>query len=283
MVRTNQPILTVLLLTYNHEASISTAIESILEQKTSYPYVIWILEDCSTDNTLKICKDYAIRYPDKIKLIAQPVNTKLKHNLEARKQLNTKYFATLEGDDRWCHKNKIQLAIDTLEKNPKYVMFAHDTLFNYVNTGEQRSLVHDIHKANLKNPVTFADNPRHLHNSSRVYRRIIDFNKEPIVGDTLTFYYFLDKGPLYYHDDIMSVYNFTGNGIWSKLSPAKQVVTVDKAQYMCNKRLEYRHDDFFTNKTSQPKILIRMKKIFGIKFGWKVYMLRAILINGKPL
>lgn len=283
MIKKEEPILTVLLLTYNHEASISAAIESILEQKTSYVYVIWILEDCSTDGTLKICKDYAARYPKLIKLIAQPKNTKFKHILEARKKLDTKYFATLEGDDKWCHKNKIQLAIDTLEKNPEYVTFAHDTLFNYIHTGEQRSLVHDIHKVKLKNPVTFADYPQHLHNSSRVYRRVIDFNKNPIMGDTLTFYSFLDKGPLYYHDEIMSVYNYTGKGAWSKLNSAQRAVTTDRAQYNCNKKLGYRHDDFFTSRVSKPSILKKMKKLLGMKLGWKFYITRSIFINGAPL
>jgi hypothetical protein len=79
----------------------------------------------------------------------------------------------------------------------------------------------------------------------------------------------------------MSVYNFTGDGIWSKLSPVEQAITVDKARYICNKTLGYRHDDFFTSRTSRPKILKRMKKIFGMKLGWRIYMLRAILIIRK--
>lgn len=279
MAKNDKPILTVLLLTYNHEATISEAIDSILEQETSYPYVIWILEDCSTDNTLNICKDYAARYPRKIKLIAQPVNTKLKHILEARKKLNTKYFASLEGDDKWCHKNKIQLAVGTLEKYPEYVMFAHDTIFNNTQTGEKRSFVHDIHKVKLKNPVTFDSKPPLLHNSSRLYRRVIDFNKDPVFGDSLTFYSFLDKGSLYYHDEIMSVYNYTGEGAWSKLTPKQQAVTTDKAFYKCNKKLNYRHDEFFTNKISQPNALKHIKGILGAKLGWKVYILRSIFIN----
>ncbi|HEX5798197.1 MAG TPA: glycosyltransferase family 2 protein [Candidatus Saccharimonadales bacterium] len=283
MKKEENPILTILLLTYNHENSIAEAIESILEQETSYPYKVWILDDCSTDKTLEICKKYEDGHPKIIKVISQPKNTKRKHILEARKRIKTRYFATLDGDDRWCHKNKIQLAIDTMEKNPEYVMFAHDTLFNYVHTGEQRSLVHDIYKVKLKNPVTFADNPRHLHTSSRVYRRVIDFNKNPIIRDTITFYSFLDKGPLYYHDEIMSVYNYTEEGVWSKLSPAQRATTTDRAQYDCNKKLGYRHDDFFTSRVSKPNILKKMKKLLGKKIGWKFYIIRSILINGAPL
>ena len=279
MPKKDKPILTVLLLTYNHEATISMAIDSILEQKTSYPYVIWILEDCSTDNTLKICKDYAARYPKLIKVIAQTTNTKGQHLLEARKKLTTKYFTMLEGDDSWCHKKKIQLAIDTLEKNTEYIIFAHDTLYNYTLEGKQYSLVHDIQKRKIINPVTFDSKPSLLHNSSRVYRRVLDFNKNPAMLDTLTFYSFLDKGPLYYYDEIMSVYNITGEGVWSKLSPAQKAVTTDNSYYRCVRALDYRHDGFFTSKTSNSKTLRKIKKILGVKLGWRAYILLSKFIN----
>lgn len=279
MKKDENPILTILLLTYNHENSIAKAINSILEQKTSYAYKIWILEDCSTDKTLQICKKYEDKYPKKINLISQPKNTKRKHVLEARKKIKTKYFATLDGDDRWCNKNKIQRAVDTLEKNPKYAIFAHDTVFNDVQTGEKRSFVHDVIKLEPKNPVTFNKNLTHFHSSSRVYRNVIDFNKHEIIGDTLTFYSFLDKGPAYYHDEIMSVYNYTEDGMWSKLSPSQQASTTDKAHYNCNRKLGYRHDDFFTHKISNPRILKKIKKYFGIRRGWFIYILLSPYIN----
>lgn len=265
-------LLTVLITAYNHEDSIAECIESVLEQKTKYPFTIWILEDCSTDRTLSICEEYANKKPEVIRLIAQPKNTRGKHAAEARKHLSTKYFTILEGDDKWCDKDKIKVAIDILEENPEYITFAHDTLYNNIKEDTRQSLVHDIHKAKIKNPVTLESAP-YLHTSSRVHRNVIDLRKNPIRGDIYLYYAFLDKGLLYYHDKVMSVYNITGKGMWSSLNPSQQASRMDVSQYKLNKLLGYRHDQYFTGRVSDLTKLLLLKKWFGIRLGWKIYTL----------
>ena len=59
-------ICTVLLISYNHERYIRTAIESVLSQKTKYKYKIHIFDDASTDKSTEIAKEYANKYPGKI-------------------------------------------------------------------------------------------------------------------------------------------------------------------------------------------------------------------------
>ena len=73
--------LTVFLIAYNHENTIRDTIESILTQKQNckHNFIVKILEDCSTDNTLKICQEYARKYPDLFELFAQPKNTHCEH------------------------------------------------------------------------------------------------------------------------------------------------------------------------------------------------------------
>jgi len=45
------PKVSVMMITYNHEAYIAQAIESVLMQETTFPVELVIGEDCSTDRT----------------------------------------------------------------------------------------------------------------------------------------------------------------------------------------------------------------------------------------
>ena len=53
-----QLMLSVGMLTYNHEKYIAQAIDSILMQEVNFEYEIVIADDCSTDNTREIILDY---------------------------------------------------------------------------------------------------------------------------------------------------------------------------------------------------------------------------------
>lgn len=267
-------LLTVIIFTYNHKDSIAKAVDSILEQKTAYSYEIWLCDDCSTDGTTAICADYAKKYPDKIKLFTQTVNTyssRTTHIEVALKKVNTKYLSLLDGDDFWCDNQKIKIALDFLENNPQYVTFAHDTLFNDVVNGTKKSLVHAVYETEIQNPVTFK-NISYLHISSRIHRNIVKFPEgRDASSDIFLFYLFLDKGPLYYYDKIMSVYNITGKGAWSGMS----IADVNKAnallQYRLNIFFKYKYDTFFTSRIGETKILVFLKKIGGMKLGWELW------------
>jgi len=51
------------MVTYNHEKYIAQAIESVMMQQTTFQYKLIIAEDCSTDNTGKICIDLQKNIP----------------------------------------------------------------------------------------------------------------------------------------------------------------------------------------------------------------------------
>lgn len=61
------PKVSVIVCTYNQEQTIARSLESILTQKTDFPYEIILADDCSSDSTPEICADYARRYPDIIR------------------------------------------------------------------------------------------------------------------------------------------------------------------------------------------------------------------------
>ena len=123
------PIVTILMPAYNHERYISQAIESVLAQKTNYPYELLIHDDCSTDSTLTIAQNYATNFYDKIKIFTEEENQGLlKSYKRLIEQSNGKYLAILESDDYWLDENKLQIQIDFLESNSDYGIVAGDII-----------------------------------------------------------------------------------------------------------------------------------------------------------
>ena len=70
----NNIMVSISCLTYNHEPYIREAIESFLNQKTTFPFEILIHDDASTDKTAEIIREYELKNPHLIKPIYQTEN-----------------------------------------------------------------------------------------------------------------------------------------------------------------------------------------------------------------
>ncbi len=117
------------LITYNHEKYISQALESILMQVVDFDYEIVVGEDCSTDNTREIIKQYQEFHPKKIKLLDRERNLGLKKNyIDILKNCTGQYIAVLSGDDYWIDQFKLQKQAHFLENNPDYVLIGHNAI-----------------------------------------------------------------------------------------------------------------------------------------------------------
>ncbi|HEX8278180.1 MAG TPA: glycosyltransferase, partial [Segetibacter sp.] len=112
------PFVSVVMTTYNHQSFIAQAIESVIMQKTNFQFELVIGEDCSTDHTTIICREYALKYPNIIKLLSRGRNLGMKENgKQTINEARGKYIAILEGDDYWVDENKLQMQVDLLEKD----------------------------------------------------------------------------------------------------------------------------------------------------------------------
>lgn len=116
-------LVSVIMVTYQHQKYIRNALESVLMQETSFPYEIRIIDDGSTDGTKKILKEYKKKYPDKIFLYLCKNNTgkATRNSYKIRTCAKGKYLAHLEGDDYWTDKHKLEKQVDFLENHKDYM------------------------------------------------------------------------------------------------------------------------------------------------------------------
>lgn len=122
-------MLSIYIATYNHENYIANALDGVLKQDTKYTYEVLVGEDCSTDRTREILKEYETRYPGKFQMFYREHNMhneKIRNAGDLKNRCRGKYIIALEGDDYWIDSQKLELQIRFLEENPEYIAVAHN-------------------------------------------------------------------------------------------------------------------------------------------------------------
>ena len=120
------PLVSVAITAYNLEKWLPRAIDSVLEQRTTFPIEIVISDDCSADNTLSIAHSYRERYPNLIRVLERSKNVGVQRNTwETLEQCRGKYTAQLDGDDCWTNPDKLAIQVETLESDPTVNVCCH--------------------------------------------------------------------------------------------------------------------------------------------------------------
>ena len=213
------PVVTIMCIVFNHEEYIAQCIEGFVMQITSFPFVIVIHDDASTDSSAEIIRRYAKRYPHIIKPVMEKENIYSKGTLffenEIQQYTKTKYIATCEGDDYWSDPTKLQKQFDYLESNPECIAVGHLT-----KSIDKNGEIVNTFVDSKPGFYTKGDNEKwqlFSHYSSYFYRNILlemdEKEKEKffalsVPGDRKYPILFMKYGKLYVLDDEMSVYRF---------------------------------------------------------------------------
>ncbi|HEV2613530.1 MAG TPA: glycosyltransferase [Gammaproteobacteria bacterium] len=111
------PLVSLIIMTHNHEKCIDTAIQCALAQDYTNTEII-ISDDASTDRTVEIIQKYLNQYPHKIKLLTATQNRGVTENwFKAVAHCNGKYITTVSGDDS-IPSQKISKQITLMESDP---------------------------------------------------------------------------------------------------------------------------------------------------------------------
>ncbi len=121
----SNPKVSVIVCTYNQENTIGRTLESILSQEVDFDYEIVLADDCSSDSTPEICKDYAARYPDIIRLSLNNPNKGIVDNyFDCIELCRGEYIADLAGDDFWVDNKKLAKQAAILDSD-SYIVLCH--------------------------------------------------------------------------------------------------------------------------------------------------------------
>ena len=113
----------VIVLTYNQEDTISRTLDSILGQQVDFDYEIIVGDDASTDRTRQICTQYQQRYPERLRIMPQAPNKGVADNyFDCLEAARGEFIADCAGDDRWSDPLKMQRQVRFLESHPEVAL-----------------------------------------------------------------------------------------------------------------------------------------------------------------
>lgn len=139
------PLVSICLITYNHERYLRDALEGILVQNTSFDFEVVIGEDHSTDATRAVVDEYVERYPLLIRRLYREENLGLKRNfVDTLGHCFGDYIAVLSGDDYWTDPNKLERQAGFLTENQDYVLIGNNATLSVEGSSGPAGPVHQV-------------------------------------------------------------------------------------------------------------------------------------------
>lgn len=234
---TQTPLVAIKCITYNQAPYIRQCLDGFIMQRTDFPFVAIVHDDCSTDGTDDIVREYAQRYPDIIKPIFETENQYSKKDgslgrimTKACNETGAKYIAMCEGDDYWTDPLKLQKQVDFLEKNPDCSLCYHACENKFEG---QNVVIKTPFGETVKESYTFEDLYHYpFHTATSVYRSTIlnsELYKKVVslgcpFGDTVLFLCCSQFGSLRGFNEKMSVYRRLDLGVSNQIHDKKNTI-----------------------------------------------------------
>lgn len=212
------PLVSVVIVIWNHESYLQEAIDSVLCQETEFPFEVLLCEDCSSDNSRQICFSAQKRFPNRVRVIFG------EHNLGGRlnplygfDKARGEYISWLEGDDYWDNPRKLQLQVDKMIKDSTRFCVA----WNKIRNDRRVSVIScpSFGNATFLNPNTYKGG--YYHTSTFVFhkalwRDILPYlEKIPLYDTTVMLLGMSISGGISVLPEYVSVYRQTGEGIYT--------------------------------------------------------------------
>lgn len=233
--------MTVIMPSYNNGIYIRQALDSILMQETGFNYQIIVTDDCSQDNSPEIIAEYEVKYPEKILALYSQKNCRLFCNvLKALEKMDSEYFCVLDPDDYWTDPKRLQKAVDFLDKNTDYTIYATN-LYKIFNDGTieikydrpgmntHTSTYIDYLNGKAVLSCTPSSTYRNVYFSGGIPQEYLDLKgtlfEEIFRADTARNLLHLIKGKAYFVNEITGYCRYHGKGLASSLLKYEMALT----------------------------------------------------------
>jgi len=124
-IENNMPLVSVAIITYNQKGYLKECLNSILKQDYNNIEIV-VADDCSTDGTQDMLKEYDRKYPNKFVLKLSNKNQGITPNSNlAHFACSGKYIAWMGGDDLML-PGKIKKQVEYMEKNQECTICYHN-------------------------------------------------------------------------------------------------------------------------------------------------------------
>ena len=218
------PKVSVCIVTYNQENYIQQCLQSVIDQKTDFELEIIVADDCSTDRTTEVIKNFQEKHPEKFNVLIRKKNIgALENFVDTHRRAKGDYVCHLDGDDYWL-ENKLQSQVRILDNNQDIAIAAHDMfelLDERLYCSQRRALTE------LGDIATVEDLLRRgcfFHHSSKMYRRSATISTQP--PPAIDYYFHIEhsiSGRIYFSKDRLGVYRVHDQGISKRRETARQV------------------------------------------------------------
>lgn len=223
-----QIVVSIRCLAYNHEPYIRQCLEGFVMQKTSFRFEAIVHDDASTDGTAAIIREYAEKYPGIIKPIFEKENQYSKHDGSLGRimdaEMRGKYIAMCEGDDYWTDPYKLQKQVNILEADETLMAVVTNSSivdqFGKELTSKQENVVKDNVEGRY-NLRTFMRVVHHYPTATVCYRNTHQeeiqnmkrITANPYMGDWTLWIILHIFGDFYYLDQVTSAYRINPTSV----------------------------------------------------------------------
>lgn len=260
-----KPLVSVCMITYNHEAYIAEAIEGVLMQQTDFPIELVIGEDCSTDGTREICLIYEQRFPDKIRVLPRARNLGIVPNyVNTLKNCNGQFIALCEGDDYWINPQKLQYQVNFLLENPTYPGVCSNVEILY-EADQTRGVQNAYGSLGKSADITLRAILEYL----VIHMATLTFRNFPIetklckedhgFADFSTALLLADKGPLRFCNSVDAVYRKHVGGATSLVKQHEFYFQMVEFLNDFNEYTEYRYADAIRSRQVQLEFMRKLR------------------------